>query len=453
MERLLKIFNKFSVIVFASCVIIAAYSTIVYKSSYKYIAVFGILISAAAAFFLGKLEKKLSSISVYQYRRITAVFCILLLASQIITASLADLTPKNDLAYVCAGAKNLILGNDIYAGIPSYHNNYFEVYPNNHLLFAVIYMLYKTEYVISGNITDFLPTAVNIAGLALSYFMMCRCAELVHSPSKALICAIRGMLFTPMITYSLFFYTDSMSMPIIMCALYFYLKYRQDKRFALLIICGALIGIAYKMKGSAIILLIAIMLDMAVNRESFCNYISAAIPCLAVCKIISAICLHLLKISVAQLKEKAFPIIHWIMMSADGRGGYNSEDFLFTQSLSLEGRNHAILMRLSNKLKEQGFFGFLNHIAEKIAYTWQNFTFMAGYYHNGDFNSNVFYAASFLCHFTILFSILGSLLNFAELKKDTVVFRLCLVGICIFLIIWEARCRYLVSFFPIFMLI
>lgn len=235
-------------------------------------------------------------------------------------------------------------------------------------------------------------------------------------------------------------------MPIIMCALYFYLKYRQNKRFALLIICGALIGIAYKMKGSAIILLIAIMLDMAVNRESFCNYISAAIPCLAVCKIISAICLHLLKISVAQLKEKAFPIIHWIMMSADGRGGYNSEDFLFTQSLSSEGRNHAILMRLSNKLKEQGFFGFLNHIAEKIAYTWQNFTFMAGYYHNGDFNSNVFYAASFLCHFTILFSILGSLLNFAELKKDTVVFRLCLVGICIFLIIWEARCRYLVSF-------
>ncbi len=453
MERLLKIFNKFSLIVFAAVVIIAAYSTIVYRSSYKYIAVIGIIISAAAAFFLGKLEKKLSYISVCQYRRITAAFCLLLFASQILTAFLADLTPKNDLAYLCAGAKNLILGNDIYSGIPSYHNDYFEVYPNNHLLFSVIYMLYKTEYVISGNITDFLPTAVNTLGLTLSYFMMCRCAELVHSPSKAMICAIRGMLFTPMITYSLFFYTDSMAMPIIMCALYSYLKYRKTNRMIILILCGALIGTAYKMKGSAIILLIAIILDMALNREKIRNYISTALPCLIMCKLIAAICLRLLKISAAQLKEKAFPLIHWIMMSADGRGGYNSEDFLFTQSLPSEGRNHAIFSRLTYKLKEQGFFGFLNHIAEKIAYTWQNFTFMAGYYHNGDFQSNVFYAASFLCHFTVLFSILGSLINSSGSKKDTVVFRLCLVGICIFLLIWEARCRYLVSFFPIFMLI
>lgn len=450
MERSLKIFNKFSVIVFAVCVITAAYSTIIYRPSYKYLAVLGLIISAAAAFFLGKLEKKLSDISVYQYRRITAMFCILLLASQITTAFLVDFTPKNDLSYLCVGAKNLILGNDIYTGIPSYHHDYFEVYPNNHLLFSVIYMLYKTEYAISGNITDFLPTAVNIAGLVLSYFMMCRCAELVHSPSKALICAIRGMLFTPMLTYSRFFYTDSMSMPMIICALYFYIKYRKNKRMTLLIICGAFIGIAYKMKGSAIILLIAIVLDMAVNREIFRNYIITVIPCFTVCKVISAICLQLLNISAAQLKEKAFPLIHWIMMSADGRGGYNSEDFFFTQRLPLEGRNRAIFIRLIEKLKDQGFLGFFAHTAEKIAYTWQNFTFMAGYYHNSDFNSNAFYAVSFLCHFTILFSILGSLI---KVKKGTVIFRLCLVGLCIFLMIWESRCRYLVSFFPIFMLI
>ncbi len=450
MERLLKIFNKFSVIIFAVCVIIAAYSTIIYRSSYKYPAVFGIIISAAAAFFLGKLEKKLSSVSVYQYRRITAIFCILLLASQITTALLVDFTPKNDLAYLCEGAKNLVLGNDIYIGIPSYHNDYFEVYPNNHLLFAVIYMLYKTEYAVSGNITDFLPTAVNIAGLTLSYFIMCRCAELVHSPSKALICAIRGMLFTPMLTYSRFFYTDSMSMPMIMCALYCYLKYRKNKHLTLLIICGAFIGIAYKIKGSAIILLIAVLIDMTVNREIFRNYIITIIPCFTICKVVSAICLRLLNISAAQLKEKAFPLIHWIMMSANGRGGYNSEDFFFTQSLPSEGRNRAIFIRLTEKLKEQGFFGFFAHIAEKIAYTWQNFTFMAGYYHTDDFNSNAFYTVSFLCHFTILFSILGSLI---KVKKDTVIFRLCLVGLCLFLMIWEARCRYLVSFFPIFMLI
>lgn len=141
------------------------------------------------------------------------------------------------------------------------------------------------------------------------------------------------------------------------------------------------------------------------------------------------------------------------MMSADGRGGYNNKDFLFTQSLPSEGRNHAVFMRLIGKLKDQGFFGFLSHMGEKIAYTWQNFTFMAGYYHKGDFNSDIFYAASFLCHFTILFSILGSLINSDKSKQGTIIFRLCLVGTCIFLMIWEARCRYLVSFFPIFILI
>lgn len=414
----------------------------------------GAAICLAAAVGLNRIEKYTKNLSVYDYRRFTALLCIILFASQLITAIFVDFTPKNDLSYVCTGAKNLILGNNIYEGLPDYHSDYFECYPNNHMLFSVVYILYKIEYALTGQMSDFLPTAVNILGLSISYWLLCRCAEMIYQPSKAYIYAIRGMLFTPLVTYSAFFYTDSMAMPLVMAAAYFYLRFRKSGKISDIIFCGAFIGLGYKMKGSALVLLIAIIADMALRHCKAKSFAALVLPCAAVIKAISFSAMRLLNISSKALKEKAFPFVHWIMMSADGRGGYNSDDFFYTRSFPGNEKVSADLSRLAEKLEAQGLTGFLGHLCNKVAYTWENITFMAGYFYKDSFTSPCFIFTSFFCHFTLMFSILLSLVDSRKKGADEAfVFRLSLFGLCLFLLIWETRCRYLISFFPLFMLI
>ena len=452
MKHLTKYFNPIITVTFAVCIILAIYGTIVYKTGFLPAPWIIIPLSAILCFFIasGLNQLKTLNMTVYEYRRITALMCIMLLTSQLIIAIFADFTPINDLSYICTSAKNLILDKNIYTNIPEYHNDYFETYPNNHFLFTTVYILYKIEFLFTGNITDTLPTALNLMGLNISYILMCKCAEMIHKPSEAFVCTVRGMLFTPMITYTSFFYTDSITMPLVMALAYFYLKFKKSDKITHLIICSMLIGMAYKMKGSSLILLIAIIIDMFLNKYKLKNFAIITIPCFVVCKIISETALKILHISHETLKQKCFPLIHWIMMSADGRGGYNSEDFLYTQSFVGENKKSADLARLAEKLHNQGFFGFLHHLSEKIAYTWENFTFMAGYYYTNSFSSKIFIITSFLCHFTLLFSILISMKKSTD---KTFLLKLCLFGLIIFLLIWETRCRYLISFFPLFLLI
>lgn len=452
MKKIKKYFNYSLTTVFSICILLAIYGLIKNKAVTLPFSYLIIPSGACLSFFIAIKLNKLESINMNtnDYRRISAVMCILLFSSQLITAIFADFTPINDLSYVCTGAKNIILGHDISENLPDYQPDYFEIYPNNHMLFMIIYLLYKIEYLITGNITDTLPTAFNLIGLTVSYILMCRCAEMVHKPSRAFVCAVRGMLFTPLITYTSFFYTDSMAMPLVTASAYFYLKYKKSEKISFLILCGIFIGIAYKMKGSSLVLLIAIMIEMALNKNKIKNFFALIFPCFVSIKIISETALKILHISHETIKEKAFPFIHWIMMSADGRGGYNRDDFLFTHGLGGAEKKSADFARLTDKLSNQGAGGFFIHLADKIAYTWENCTFMAGYYYDDSFSSKIFYVTAFFCHFTLLFSIL---LGIKKCTDKTFIFRLCLFGLIIFLLIWETRCRYLVSFFMLFLLV
>ncbi len=450
MNKLKKYFNCSLLTVFSVCIILALYGLIANKTASIPVSWLIIPCGAFICIFLAKQLNSLENIpmTLHQYRRISAVMCLLLLTAQLIVAFFADFTPVNDLSYVCTGARNLILEKNISDGLPSYHQDYFEVYPNNHALFIAVYLLYRIEFEFTGTMSDFLPTALNLIGLNVSYILLCRCAEIVHEPSEAFVCAVRGMLFTPLFTYTSFFYTDAMAMPFVMISAYLWLNYRKSHKISLLVMCGAFIGIAYKVKGSSLVLLVAIFIDMAFSKPKIRDFIAVSLPCGIVCRFISETALKILHISHETIREKSFPLIHWVMMSADGRGGYNQADFFFTQASADKVSDD--LARLAGKLSSQGFGGFLLHIAGKIAYTWENCSFMAGYYYNDSFSSGIFHTTAFLCHFTLLFSVL---MGIKKAGDRTFLFRLCLFGMIIFLLIWETRCRYLVSFFPLFLLI
>ncbi len=458
MKRIITLINYIIPIFFAVSLTLGIYGAVVNKANTLPVPWLIVPAGAALAFLcavkFNGLEKYAESMTVYEYRRFSALLCLILLIAQVLSAVFVNFTPINDLKYVADGAENLMLGRDLYYNLPEYHQDYFECYPNNHALFTIIYILYKVQFEFFGKITNILPTILNIIALNTSYWLMCRCAELVHATKKAFLCAVRGMLFKPFVTYAANFYTDSMAMPLIMLSVYIYLKNRKSGKLSQFVMCGAVMGLAFKMKGSSGVLLIAVIIDMLLQKRKISCYGALTLPFAAAVKTVSAISVKLLGITCEMLKEKAFPLIHWVMMSADGRGGYNSEDFLYTQSFSGSDKASADLARLSLKLKTQGFFGFIGHLADKIAYTWENFTFMAGYYCEDSFRSPVFIVTAFFCHWTVAFSLLINLWQARKKGSDeTFLFRLSLFGLCVFLLIWETRCRYLISFFPIFLLI
>lgn len=435
-----------------------------------------VMILALAAYFLsaqyGRLEKLFCKHIGGDHAKADRIFCImaaLLLLLQIFFVLTVDFTPRNDLSYVCRGAENLIMGNDLHSGLPDRHQHYFAVYPNNHMLLLFVYGLYKIQFTLTGEISNTLPIILSLAGLNISYILMYKTAKLMYSPEKALTCAVKGLMFTPLITYTQFFYTDSIAMPWITGALYFYIKWRTSdgdsraKSILNLIVCGLLLAVAYKLKGSAIIFIPAAVIDMLfIRRKKLDKIISlgAVIAVFAaVCIMLGGIAKSVVGINCEEMDKYRFPLVHWVMMSADGNGGYQYEDFIYTKSFEgYDSKISADMDRLSEKLSEQGAAGFGKHLLKKLTYTWRDSTFMANYYYKNSFlKSGLFIALTALCHFTLMLGIVRSYITKIKSKDDAMsaefMPKLMFAGLTLFLLIWEARCRYLVSFFVLFALI
>lgn len=435
-----------------------------------------IIILAAAAYFLsaqyGRLEKLFSRHiegDTAKADRIFFVFAAVLLLLQIIFVLSVNFSPRNDLSYVCKGAENLITGNNLHDGLPERHQHYFAVYPNNHMLLLIVYGLYKIEFALMGEITNTLPIILSTVGLNLSYILMYKTAKLMYTPEKALTCAVKGLLFTPLITYTQFFYTDSIAMPWITGALYFYMKWRtsendsRTKSIINMILCGLLLAAAYKIKGSAAVFIPAAVIDMLFVRRKKSDKIISFVAFIAVfaalCILLGGIAKKVTDIDCKEMEKYRFPMIHWVMMSASGNGGYQYEDFMYTKSFEgFDSKVSADLDRLGDKLSKQGAAGFGNHLLTKLTYTWRDSSFMASYYYKNSFlESNAFYILTALCHFTLMFGIVRSYISRIKSKDDVLspafMPKLMLAGLTVFLLIWEARCRYLVSFFVLFALI
>ena len=431
--------------------------------------IFIIAMSVFICYVLYRTEKVLT-LNEKLCSRLLYILPVFLLAAQITFAILVDFTPKNDLSYICKGAENYIKYGieNLHDGLPDRHQDYFYVYPNNHLLFLILVGIYKISYTFTGEISNALPTILNILALNLSYIFMILTAKQFYNPAKACICAIRGLMFTPLITYSTLFYTDSLAMPFVSAGIYLYVRCRKEtnakKSFLLLIVCSIISAFGYKMKGSVIILLIAIICDLFLHKDSVKSIMAKIITILTVfaviVSILSAISLKVLCTSTEEMKKYEFPIIHWIMMSADGKGGYNYEDFSYTKSF--EGYDEKIIAdkeRLTKKLHDQGVSGFSEHLLNKIGYTWHDGTYMTSYYNpdNEFLNGNVFLVIAEILHVSILFEIvqgyIGKRKDVNEAACGNFFLKICLAGLFIFLLIWEARCRYLISFMPLFALI
>ena len=156
-------------------------------------------------------------------------------------------------------------------------------------------------------------------------------------------------------------------------------------------------------------------------------------------------------------------------MGLAGNGGYNNEDYVLTFSAP-DGETRKALIRdeIAARLKEMGPAGLVRHALDKIGYTWREGTYYLPHkLAMGPTQPHSFWAEIFFegrAHFSLflryanglmLCMLLYLLAGALQKQSRDVLFaaRLSVCGLFFFLLIWEARSRYLVNYVPVLLLL
>lgn len=409
--------------------------------------------------------------------RAVFVMALLLFALQTAVILFGHFKPRNDLSYVVQGAKNIILKGTAHLndGMPKWDKVYFYTYANNRMILILITGLLRLEYALTGSMSNLLPEIVNAVGLNLSYVFIYLIAAKLYGKRRALGCACYGLLLTPLVTYAAFFYTDTMAMPWMMASVYAFVCWLQAgrhggmswlRRTLLLLASVFLLAVAYEIKGSAGLLLPvygAFILSGAAGGKwktvlRYAVYGLASVLAFAVLTSgLNRAMAQSLQLDPAKEEKYEFPMIHWVMMSASGSGGYSGKDYRYTRSYKgIENKKLADLERLKEKLKEQGMH-FCRHLMEKVGRTWSDGSFMAAHYMNRTdvFDSNWFTVWAAVSHFAMMMlMILSAVRAVVHPSKDrSRLFRTALLMLALFLVVWESKSRYVVLYLPFMALI
>lgn len=401
------------------------------------------------------------------------------------------LAPITDLGYTDRAARQLCADGDlsrIYETLPVRHDSYFAIYPNNQTLLMLLTALYKIEYALTGEMSRSLPIFVNALALNLSFAYMYKCAKLIYkgSAAKPLFVGICGALFSSFYTYVPFYYTDSLSMPLVMAALYRYLKASDrlrggggtgtavKKALPHLFLCAVYIVMGFEMKGSVIILLPAFMLFTAVDGYDLKRarlvktllIFGFAAAVLLLIFIYGKVILSFGIATDAEYERYKFPPHHWIMMGMKTRGGYSFRDFYYTLSFETYAEKQAAdVTRMYYRFENFGFGGMVFHFFKKAAYTWADGAYLIFYHIDGGkdsalrsfiTDSQVFRFLCSLYHFAVLYAVTGGFFKGYENKNGvgrSWLLRIIFLGVLFFFELWETRSRYLVNYMPVFILL
>lgn len=376
-----------------------------------------------------------------------------------------------DTEAVYKGAVNLsttkTLGN---------YQDYFHIFPHN---LGATYIL---SSIFSGcaffGYTDyyFIGTIFNVISIDIGIFFIYLICKELKDIKAALMALWLSLICLPLHFYTPIFYTDTLSFPFIAALYYLYLAtLRADKisiRLAYGFLFGALLAIGSEIKFTVMILAIAVFIDSLIRKKAL-HTLPSMLTAMAIFFVIT-ISFNDYRFDSLLNKEisdqKRVPYTHWIMMGLTGNGSYNGEDYQYTYSFpSQEDRIDANLARIKNRLNEFGVWGYIDFIYRK-----QHLNFGSGIYAvnemiddnpirrnalhefnlDGGKYFDIFKSIAQGYHiFIFAIIILSTFVDAASKNPNSIkIFagRLAIMGIFIFLMLWEASSRYIINFIPVF---
>lgn len=273
------------------------------------------------------------------------------------------------------------------------------------------------------------------------------------------------------------FYTDALTMvfPILIFRLYLAAREKGKflKRLLMFALMGLAAGIGYGIKATVVIMLIAVIIDAALDRDlkRFIPMLPITVIMIAACSLAAQgiIYRHLDRDEAEKLET---PILHWVMMGTVGNGTYRNDEYRFTRSFDDPAeRKAAVRDRLAERLKSYGVGDYADLFTRKLDIDFGDGTYglsdCLGCPHGDDNMLQSFLVKDGEHHAIYKHICTGTLIALyipliascvldvtgKHTARDLFAPRLALFGLMLFLLFWEARWRYFSNFVPIIMVL
>lgn len=355
--------------------------------------------------------------------------------------------------------------------------DYFYKYPHNMPLVILLQFVYRLFYRFGLPMENFLylGMAVNAVCMLLAFLFTYLCARHLFGVRYGFLAFAVLYLCIPLQSYVSVFYTDTLTLLFAPFAFYCYLRMRDAKtrkgRILAAIAMGAGLAFGAKLKYSVVIVLIAILATLLLNGKW--KQLLASLGVFLVCFSLLTMGFnrymyaHFLDESLAA--DKATPFASWIMMSLTGDGSHNAydNDRVWYYETAEEKQQEAIQV-IKERLASRNLWQHIQFYNQKSLRSFGSGNLDAvrwvvdapirdttlarlmtpGYPGNKELDT------FFQGYHVMLFSLIIAGAIIAARKKDCSMFMpyLAIFGLYLFLLLWEASQRYLLSFYGLFVL-
>lgn len=358
---------------------------------------------------------------------------------------------------------------------------YYIQAPNNifiTLLLAITIKLFSIINVQNVNISTLI---MNIAFIQLAILFMFKIVKKIYNNFTACFTLSLMFLFLPIYAYSTIMYTDTTSMFIPVALIYCFIKIGQmkedKKKYLYAIFIGVLSFLALSLKVTALIVIISYIINEIIQHK-FKEMIKVILVSLTTFLIINTSYTAIIKntgvMGIPYEDTKQVPFTHFIMMGMYGSGAFSAEEWQYTLQLpDYQTRKDANIAKIKERLKTYGTQGYIKFLNNKVkGQTWGSGTYdFESILNSYNIDNNIahqflledgkYYRITYyycqIYHFTMLFCLIIS--SIYGIKKGTEeneiisISKLSILGLMIFLLIWETRSRYMLNFIPIYILV
>ncbi len=401
----------------------------------------------------------------------------LMLIFQLIAAFCLRMNPITDVASVDSYARRIVTDNSFDCLDTSFNNHYIIRYQNNIFILLFTTLVYKITYALTGSISYTPMIILSTLAINSAVLMTVLTARRVFGERKALFTLMLCAFFAPYYTYTPYFYTDSFSLPLVAGTVYVFTVATQSKKRSrkalLLLISGAICFIGFKMKGSVIILIPALLIYMLLKYGIKRAAKMSAALLLSFCMLFAGFTVafknsHI--ISEESSERYQFPAAHWVMMGVKDFGAFNFDDDDFSKSYpNKTERQEANIKEIGRRVNEMGFFGMAVHLGKKAVWTYMDGTYYVANYlqnpqqrtplqdfvlYNGKYRFGFFsYSFGYQMFLMAMIAYSGLCARRKGETGMTTLFRIAIFGMVLFFLIWETNSRYPFNFTPLYMLL
>lgn len=365
---------------------------------------------------------------------------------------------------------------------------YFARYPNNQFWYGVLVCLFSLVHMAVPSVgfpqLFHLTIVMGCLMVLVSIGLFHHIAVMLWGEKKAFFAGVFLWLCFPLWMWSPYAYTDTSGMMLLMILLYVWLVLRRKGAkgagpLCLLALFGLLAGVAWKLKVTVFIFVLAVFLTMLLEaRRTALKGLVAGLLIAVLCAFGSRTALgaglyRLLPIDAEDYDKNEFPMSHWVMMSLK-YGGYDQEDVDFTGSFpSYEEKQRANLSEIKRRLRARSAAGNLKFfLVNKQFRTWSDPSFAGCEYlsrakhdpdgrleelvrQDGDKNGIFLVVLSLYYGVMVAGMVAGALAALRNTERGGALSaaRLTMLGIALLMTLWECNSRYIVLFLPLMALL